>query len=94
MVIAKGKGLGISLLNMPDSEYNERISIPFPLDEVSKLKIGQEVVITIRGCVKRLEGDDIYSAIGVDVYDKKFRKTSNQQAEGIRDLVADDTGDY
>jgi hypothetical protein len=76
-------------------EYKEEMSVPFDIEEVSSLKIGQEVVITIRGCIDRLEGSPFFSSIGVRVEEKKLRKTGNSQAEGIRALSGDDgEGDY
>jgi len=82
----KAKKLTASLIGIPDLEFGENITIPFSLDDVGKLKIGQEIKVTISGCVTRLEGDHHYSSIGLEVYDKSFRKTSNAQAEGIREL--------
>lgn len=69
--------------------YAERISIPFPIEDIAEMKIGQEVVVTIRGCVNRLEGDHHYSCVGLEIEEKSFRKTSNSQAEGIRKLSED-----
>jgi len=96
MAINKGKKgkLEASLFGISDANFEERISIPFPLDEIQKLKIGQEVKITISGCVKLLEGDDFHSSVSLEVYDKSLRKTSNTQSEGIRDLSDEEGGEY
>lgn len=77
----------------PDS-YNERISVPFPLEELTDLKLGQEIVITIKGCVNRLEGDKYYSCVSVEIEEQSWRKTSNSQAEGIKKLTDESDGDY
>lgn len=73
-----------------DGPYQERISVPFPLEDVGKLKIGQEVSITIKGTINHLEGEKHYSCIGLMINEKHFRITGNSQAEGIRKLVDDD----
>jgi hypothetical protein len=86
----KAKKLSANLIGISDLEYEENITIPFDLSDVEKLKIGQEIKVTISGCVTRLEGSDHYSCIGLEVYDKSFRRTSNQQAEGIRELASED----
>lgn len=75
-----------------DNTYDERISVPFPLEELVDLKLGQEIVITIRGVVNRLEGDKYYSCVGLEIEDKTWRKTANSQVEGIQKLT-DDTGE-
>lgn len=77
----------------PKVEYSEEMSVPFDIEQVSTLKIGQEVVITIRGCIDRLEGSEYFSCIGVKISEKKLRKTSNDQAAGIAALSGEDTGD-
>ena len=86
----KAKKLEANLIGISDLDYGENISIPFDLSDVEKLKIGQEIKVTISGCVTRLEGSDHYSSIGLEVYDKSFRKTSNAQAEGIRELASEE----
>lgn len=73
----------------PDS-YNERISVPFPLEELTDLKLGQEIVITIKGTVNRLEGDKYYSCVSVEIDEQSWKKTSNSQAEGIKKLSDDE----
>lgn len=83
-----------ALMNTVPAYDSERISIPFPLDEITELKIGQEIVITIKGTINRLEGEKFYSCIGLEVAEKSFRKTSNSQAEGIRKLTEDEDYDH
>ena len=75
---------------VPEIEYEEEISVPFDIEDVADLKIGQEVTITLRGCIKRLEGTPYFSCIGIKLYEKKLRKTANSQAEGIRKLTGED----
>ncbi len=70
----------------PEVEYEEEISVPFDIEDVADLKIGQEVTITLRGCINRLEGSPYLSFIGIALSEKKLRKTGNSQAEGIRKL--------
>lgn len=94
----KGKGKisdKAAMVGIPvDSEYAERISVPFPLEELSDLKLGQEIIITLKGCVNRLEGDRYYSCVGLEGIEKSFRKTSNSQAEGIKKLAGEDDEEY
>lgn len=75
-----------------DSSYDERISVPFPLEELVDLKLGQEIIITIKGTINRLEGDKYYSCVALEIEDKSWRRTGNSQAEGIKKLV-DEPGD-
>lgn len=89
----KSKKLGADLISPSAFSEESRISIPFPLEDVGELKIGQEISVTIKGCVTRLEGDKYYSCIGLEVYEKSFRRTGNSQAEGIKKLAGDDN-DY
>jgi len=75
----------------PEVEYEEEISVPFDIEDVADLKIGQEVTITLRGCINRLDGSiPNFSCIGVKLYEKKLRKTGNSQAEGIAKLSGED----
>jgi hypothetical protein len=94
MASKKGKeekaSLKATLIGIGNDPYEERITIPFPLADIQALKIGQEIKVTISGCVKHLDGDDHYSSVGLEIYEKSFRKTSNTQAEGIRDLSEDE----
>lgn len=77
----------------PSLALTEDMSVPFDIEEMADLKIGQDVVITIRGCINRLEGSPYFSAIGVKVKEKKLRKGGDTQEEGIRAL-SDDGSDY
>lgn len=88
---SKKKYSDAALVGVPvEAGYNERISVPFPLEELVDLKLGQEIVITIKGCVNRLEGDKYYSCVSVEIEEQSWRKTSNSQAEGIKKLADDD----
>jgi len=86
------------LTDVPQSavSYEEEMSVPFDIEDLADLKLGQEVVITLRGCICRLEGSEYYSMVGVKLTEKKMRKTGNSQAEGISKLAGDDEedGDY
>lgn len=90
---SKNKKLEADLVSPYGYPEDSRISIPFPLEDVGELKIGQEISVTIKGCVNRLEGDKYYSCIGLEVYEKSFRRTGNSQAEGIAKLSGD-SDDY
>jgi hypothetical protein len=79
----------VDILSASAFPEDTRITIPFDLEEVGKLKIGQEITVTIKGCVNRLEGDEYYSSIGLKIYEKSFRRTSNAQAEEYRNLIED-----
>jgi len=74
-------------------EYKEKERISLPIEDVEHLKLGQEVVVTIRGCVSSLEltmygaPDSEKACICIAVDTKTLRKTSNSQAEGIRKLT-------
>lgn len=74
----------------PDVVYEETMTVPFDIEQVADLKIGQEVVITLRGCISRLEGEPYYSCVGVRLEEKKLRRTGNSQAEGIAKLSGED----
>jgi hypothetical protein len=78
---------------VPTVEYNEEMSVPFDIEELADLKLGQEVVITLRGCISRLEGSPYYSVVGVKLSEKKMRKTGNSQEEGIKALSGDEYDD-
>lgn len=91
---SKKKNYDAAMVGVPiDGGYNERISVPFPLEELTDLKLGQEIVITIKGCVNRLEGDKYYSCVSVEIEEQSWRKTSNSQAEGIKKLTDDEEYD-
>lgn len=81
----------------PDAiDYMPRMHVDLPLEEIEALKVGQEVVLTVKGCVKMIEAKDYGledGCIGIEVYSKNLRKTSNLQAEGIKKL-SDDDEDY
>lgn len=87
---------GAALVGIGDvaAPYEDRISVPFPLEELMNLKLGQEIVITITGCVNRLEGDKYYSCVSLEVSDKSWRRTGNSQAEGIKKLTDEGDGGY
>jgi len=96
--MAKDKGMKmdaamVGLSPTDSADYSEIINIPFPLNELMDLKLGQEVVISITGCVCKLEGSEYYSSVGLHVTDKKWRRTSNTQAEGIKKLSGEDDDD-
>lgn len=81
------------------SNYIPRMHVDFPIEDIVDMKLGQEVVITIKGCIKELRAKDYdfeleEGAVGVEVYEKKMRKTSNLQAEGIKDLADEEKDDY
>ena len=97
-----GKGKGkeeVALLPYPKdvAEYTPTMHVDMPLETVSELKIGQEVVLTIKGCVAMLEGRHYgmeKGCIGIQVSEKNLRKTSNSQAAGIEKLAGEDNEDY
>lgn len=82
-----------------NSDYKERMNVDFPIEEVMDFKLGQEVVVTIRGCISRLEGmeysisPNLDGCIGIQVSSKTLKKTGNDQAAGIQKIVGEDTGD-
>lgn len=79
-----------------DANYMPRMHVDLPLDEIEALNVGQEVVLTVKGCIKMLEAKDYGledGCVGIEVYEKKLRKTSNLQASGIKDL-AEEADDY
>lgn len=72
-------------------EPPETIHMDITADDLTDLKIGNEVVITIKGCVKEL-GANKYSGpnLSLEVASKSIRKTGNAQMEGIRKILGDD----
>lgn len=81
-----------------ESKWVPTFHIDMPLEELEQLKLGQEVTITVKGCIKELRAQDYgpvdeNGALGIEVYSKTLRKTSNAQAEGIRKLSSYDDED-
>lgn len=82
----------LALLPYPEAvgEYIPTMHVDMPLEKVAELKIGQEVVLTVKGCVAMLEGKRYgmeKGCIGIEVSEKTLRKTSNSQAAGIEKLT-------
>lgn len=77
----------------PEVSYEEEMSVPFKIDDLADLKLGQEVVVTLRGCICRLEGSPYFSNIGIKLDSKTLRKTGSQQ-EGLDKLMGDGEDDY
>lgn len=69
----------------------ETMHMDITADDLTDLKVGNEVVITIKGCVKEL-GAHRYSGptMSIEVESKNIRKTGNAQAEGIRKILGED----
>lgn len=66
------------------------------VEDVGKYSVGQEVEITITGCIGMIaippEAGMGNPRIGVKVYTQEIRKTGNAQIEDIRKLVEGDVG--
>lgn len=91
---------GIAIIG-PSSEKglgNETFDVE--IEDVTKYSIGQEVEITIKGCVGMVsippEAGFGKPKIGLKIYSQDIRKTGNLQIEEIRKLVEgeDDENGY
>lgn len=65
------------------------------VDDVVKYNVGDEVTITIKGCVGMVSipRDSMFGGepnIGVKIYSQDIRKTGNAQIEEIRKMVEGD----
>lgn len=79
-----------------EAAHMPRMHVDLPLETIENFKVGQEVVLTVKGCVKMVEARDYGledGCIGLEVYEKNLRKTSNLQVEGIKKL-SDEEDEY
>lgn len=88
--------MGIGLLLGDGGENNDTFDVD--ISDVSKYAVGQEVEITIKGCIGMVsippEPGMGNPKIGVKVTSQEIKKTGSLQAEELRKLVEGDMNDY
>jgi len=85
----------IATIDSDNGDENQMFEVP--VEEIGSFSVGNEVTITIKGCVgmAQIPPEAGYGKpqIGVKVYSQDIRKTGNAQIEEIRAFVEGDVTD-